>query len=160
MAQVHTAMTEPTPNPKPTLRSAMMKSCVLRTSVVLIAKDNANRKTPSPTMIAKPSPGLSPLVSANTDLSICETPHARAKRQLSGRCRHCARQRVNAANKNKRLSIAGFAFERMNWSRSFVLRQNSFFAGTPNTAAHSPVTRQFYDGKSWKVFSLSARSAL
>ena len=78
MAQVHTAMTEPTPNPKPTLRSAMMKSCVLRTSVVLIAKDNANRKTPSPTMIAKPSPGLSPLVSANTDLSICENPHARA----------------------------------------------------------------------------------
>src|SRR5262249_31902370 len=39
----------------------------------------------------------------------------RAKRQLSARCRHCARQRVNASNKNKRLSIASFAFERMNW---------------------------------------------
>jgi hypothetical protein len=77
-------------------------------------------------MIAKPSPGLSPLVSANTDLSICENPHACAKRQLRAGCRHCVRQRVNAANKNKRLSIGRFAFERMNWSRSFAPRQNSF----------------------------------
>ena len=82
-------------------------------------------------------------------------PHARAKRQLSGRCRHCARQRVNAANKNKRLSIERFAFERMNWSRSFVLRQNSFFAAAPNAAAHSLVEKQFHDGKPWKVFSLN-----
>ena len=37
MAQVHTAMTEPTPKPKPTRRSAMMKSWVLRTSSVLTA---------------------------------------------------------------------------------------------------------------------------
>ena len=35
IAQVHTAMTDPTPKPKPTRRSAMMKSCVLRTSSVL-----------------------------------------------------------------------------------------------------------------------------
>ena len=35
IAQVHTAMTEPTPKPKPTLRFEMMKSCVLRTSSVL-----------------------------------------------------------------------------------------------------------------------------
>ena len=70
MAQVHTAMTEPTPKPKPTLRSAMMKSWVLRTSAVLMMNDNISRNAPSPIMVANPSSGLKPLVTANTDLSI------------------------------------------------------------------------------------------
>ena len=37
---------------------------------VLIAKDSANRKTPSPTMIAKPSAGVRSAVSDRIDLSI------------------------------------------------------------------------------------------
>ena len=58
IAQVQTAMTEPTPKPKPTRRSAMMKSCVFRTSRVLTPKDNTNGNRPNPIIDAKPSVGV------------------------------------------------------------------------------------------------------
>ena len=57
-------------------------------------------------------------------------------------------------------SIAGFAFAANELVSIICVATKFFFAGAPNTAAHSPVKKQFYDGKPWKVFSLSARSAL
>ena len=67
---------------------------------------------------------------------------------------------MNAANKNKRLSIERFAFAANELVLIICAATKFFLRGAPNTAAHSPVKKQFYDGKSWKVFSLSARSAL
>ena len=82
IAHVQTAMTEPTPKPKPTFRSAMMKSWVLRTKAVLIANDRTNKKSPNPIMVAKPSAGVRSAVSDRIDLSIANL----LTRMTSARC--------------------------------------------------------------------------
>ncbi len=54
--QVHTAMTEPTPKPKPMRRSAMTKSWVFLT-IERTVKATTNMKAPRPSISAKPRPG-------------------------------------------------------------------------------------------------------
>src|SRR5882757_7923761 len=74
IAQVQTAITDPTPKPKPTLRSAMMKSCVFRTSSVLTPYERAKENKPNPIIDAYPRAGVRVGIAAKIDLSIAITP--------------------------------------------------------------------------------------